>query len=134
MMPSPVSAARRMSCVAFFALAGAWASKVYTKMLVSRKNLPLIHLVPSVGPGRPHVLQAPHQRVDSCAPSCLCRILFQPLAESRVQRLVLRPCDLPCLLDQAFFRAAGDVFHAVTVYTISVCYSSRDSGICSTTL
>src|SRR5690348_253191 len=120
MMPSPVSAARRTSCAAFFAFAGAWASKVYTKMLVSRKNLPLIHLVPCIGPGRPHVLQAAHQRVDRCSPASLCRILLQPLAERCVQRLVLSPRHQPRLLNQALFRAKGDVLHANTVYTIFV--------------
>src|SRR5271165_6376309 len=122
MMPSPVSAARRMSCVAFFALAGAWASKVYTKIFVSRKNLPLIHLVPRIRPGRTHMLQAPHQSIDRCAPARLRRILLQPLAKGRVERFVLRPRHQPRLLNQAFFRAEGDVFHTDTVYTMFVLY------------
>src|SRR5216684_1647894 len=90
------------------------------KILVSRKNLPLIHLVPGVGSVRADMAETPHQRIDSGASSRLCRILLQPLAEGRIQSLVLRPRHQTGLLDQALVRTQSYILHTVTVYTISV--------------
>src|SRR5271170_2955851 len=120
MIPSPVSAARRISCEAFFALTGAVLSKVYAKMFVSRKNLPLIHLIPRVGAGGAYMSETAHQRIHGGPAARLCRILLQPLAEGRVQGLVLRPRYQSRLLDQGFFGTQGDVFHASIVYTVLV--------------
>jgi hypothetical protein len=46
------------------AFLGAVLSKEYTKTFVSRKNLPLIHLVPAEAVPRMHMLQAFHQGVE----------------------------------------------------------------------
>jgi hypothetical protein len=89
-----------VACDAFF---GEFASKEYTKMFVSRKNLPLIHLVPAEAPPCMYMLQAFHQRVELLRAAALCRKLFQPLTEHGVQRLML-PCQQARLLDQLFIR------------------------------
>src|ERR1039458_1135582 len=129
MIPSPVSAARRMSCEAFFALAGAAASKVYAKMLVSRRNLPLIHFFPRIGAGGAHVSQTAHQRIHGGATTRLRCVLLQPLAEGRVQRRVPRLRNQPRLLNQALFRTESDVLHTAVVYTISVRFQRCESLI-----
>src|SRR6476660_8487377 len=64
-----------MSCEARFALAGARASKAQAKMLVSRKNLPLIHLVPGIRTARHHMSETTNQRIPpppppACAAYC----------------------------------------------------------------
>src|SRR5271157_327025 len=97
-----------LACAAFF---GELASKEYTKMLVSRKNLALIHLVPAEAPPRLHVPQAFHQSVELLRAAALCRKLFQPLTEHSVERLMAGFGQEARLLDQLFIRTEGDVFH-----------------------
>jgi hypothetical protein len=46
-----------LACAAFF---GELLSKEYTKMFVSRKNLPLIHVFPTEAATRLYMLQAFH--------------------------------------------------------------------------
>src|SRR5271155_2505608 len=120
MIPSPVSAARRMSCAAFLALAGAVPSKVYTKRLVSRKNLPLIHLVPGVGASRAYMPQPPHQCIHGSSASRLRCVLLQPLTEGRIQGCMPRLGYQSRLFDQGFLRAESNVLHTEIVYTILV--------------
>lgn len=61
-----------------------------------------------------------HEGVNARARSFLCRILLQPLAERCVQRLVTRASHQAGLLNESFFRAQSDIFHANPVYTIFV--------------
>lgn len=90
------------------------------KMLVSRKNLQLIHLVPGVGSVRTERAESSHQRIDSGASSRLRRILLQPLTEGRIQSLMPSPCYEACLLDQALISTQSYIFHTVRVCTIPV--------------
>jgi len=93
-------------------------------MFVSRKNLPLIHLVPTEAAAGLYMLQAFHQRVELLRATALCCKLFQPLTEHGVQRLVPGFSQQARLLDQLFIRTEGDVFHTETVYTGIVFESS----------
>src|SRR5258707_3276846 len=88
------------------------------KMLVSRKNLPLIHFVRGVGSSGSHMSQAAHKRAHSRPASRLRRILLQPLAEGRIQGLMPRPRYEACLLNQALISTQSYIFHTVIVYTI----------------
>jgi hypothetical protein len=63
-MPPRVSIALLMSFLACAAFFGELVSKKYTKMFVSRKNLPFIHLVPAEASPRLHMLQSLHQGVE----------------------------------------------------------------------
>jgi hypothetical protein len=81
------------------------------KMFVSRKNLSLIHLVPTESPPRLHMLQAFHQSVELLRAAALRRKLFEPLAEHRVQRLMPGFGQQARLLDQLFIRAKGSGLH-----------------------
>jgi len=60
-------------------------------MLVSRKNLPLIHLVSGKRSRRTHMTQTLHKRIHGSASAGLCRVLFQPLPESSIESFVLGP-------------------------------------------
>ena len=80
-------------------------------MFVSRKNLPLIHLVPAEAAAGLNMLQALHQRVELLGAAALCCKLFQPLAEHGIQRLVPGFGQQARLLDQLDIRTEGDVFH-----------------------
>lgn len=93
-------------------------------MLVSRKNLPLIHLVSRIRTLRPDVTQPPHERVNRCSASRLRRVFLEPLAKGSIQRGVARLRYQPGLLNQRFFCAQRDVFHTGIVYTIFVCFAS----------
>src|SRR5262252_1374861 len=98
-MPPRVSIALLISFVDFAAFFGELASKEYTKIFVSRKNLALIHLVPGEAPSRFHMLQTFHQSVELLHPTGLRSELFQPLAEHGIQRLMPRFGQQPRLLD-----------------------------------
>src|SRR5437879_11751407 len=89
-MPPRVSIAlliNFLACAAFF---GELASKEYTKMFVSRKNLPFIHLVPIEAPPRLYMLQSLHQSVELLRATASCCALLQPSAEHSVERRMLR--------------------------------------------
>lgn len=58
-------------------------------MLVSRKNLPLIHFVTAEVPPCFDMVQSPHERFDFFGIPSLGRELKQPLAEDIIQRLSL---------------------------------------------
>jgi len=89
-------------------------------MFVSRKNLALIHLVPTKVPPRLYVFQSLHQSVELLYAAAPCGKLFQPFAENRIERLVLRLGQQSRLLDQLLIGTQGNVFHAKVVYTIIV--------------
>src|SRR5882762_10602130 len=101
-MPPRVSIALLISFLACTAFFGELASKEYTKMFVSRKNLPLIHLFPAEAPPRLYMLQALHQSVELLRAAALCRELFQPLAEHSIERLMLGFGQQARLLNQLF--------------------------------
>ena len=70
-------------------------------MLVSRKNLPLIHLFPAEAPPRLYMLQALSIKASELLrAAALCRELLQPLAEHSVERLMLGLGQQARLLDQ----------------------------------
>ncbi len=124
-MPPPVSIAFLISfldCAAFF---GELASNEYTKMFVSRKNLPFIHLVPTEAPSRLYMLQSLHQSVELLRATTLCCKLFKPFAEHGIKRLVLRFGQQARLLDQLLIGTKGNVFHTEVVYTIVVWKTSK---------
>ena len=54
-----------------------------------------------------------------CAPR-LRRILSQPFPKNRIEGFVLGADDKPGLLDEACVRSKCDVFHTISVYTVSV--------------
>src|ERR1700738_484359 len=89
-MPPRVSIALLISFLACAAFFGELASKEYTKMFVSRKNLPFIHLVPAEAPPCLYMLQSLHQSVELLRAAAPCCKLFQPFAEHSIGRLRLR--------------------------------------------
>ena|SRR5438445_4784042 len=111
-----------LACAAFF---GELASKEHTKMFVSRKNLPFIHLVPAEAPARLYMLQSLHQSVELLRAAASCCKLFQPFAEHGIERLTLRFGQQARLLNQLVIGTEGNVFHTRTVHTIFVYFSKR---------
>src|SRR6202041_224183 len=119
-MPPCVSIALLISFLACAAFCGELVSKEYTKMFVSRKYLPFIHLAPAEAPPRLHMLQSLHQSVELLRAAASCCKLFQPFAEHSIKRLMLRFGQQACLLNQLLICTEGYVFHTTTVYTIFV--------------
>jgi hypothetical protein len=114
-MPPPVSIAlliNFLACAAFF---GELASNEYTKMFVSRKNLPFIHLVPTKAPSRLYMLQSLHESIELLRAAPLCCKFFQPFAEHGIQSLVLRFGQQARFFDQLFIYTKGNVLHTKTV-------------------
>src|SRR5271165_3745667 len=124
-MPPRVSIALLISFLACTAFFGEFAWKEYTKMFVSRKNLPLIHLVPAEASPRLYMFQALHQSVELLRAAASCCKLFQPFAEHRIERLMLGFGQQARLLDQSLICTEGDVFHTKSVYTIFVSQQAR---------
>src|SRR5277367_5138498 len=93
-------------------------------MFVSRKNLALIHFVPGIRTGGAHVFEPSHEGVHARARPFLRRVLLQPLAESRVQRLMPRARHQAGLFNESFFRTQSNILHANLVYTIFVYLAS----------
>jgi hypothetical protein len=80
-------------------------------MLVSRKNLSLIHLVPREVPARinmPHVL---HQSMEALSVSLACRELRKPLAKGLIQRRTLGASKRARLLNQVLVGTEGNILH-----------------------
>lgn len=119
-MPPRVSIALLISFLACRAFFGELASKEYTKMFVSRKNLPFIQLVPTEAPSRLYMLQSLHQGVELLRAAASCCELFQPFAEHSIERLMLRLGQQTRLLNQLLIRTEGYVLHTKTVYTVFV--------------
>src|SRR6202040_2114989 len=119
-MPPRVSIALLMSFLACAAFFGELVSKEYTKMFVSRKNLPFIHLVPAEAPPRPYMLQSLHQSVELLRAAASCCKLFQPFAEHRIERLMLGFGQKARLLNQLLICTQGNVLHTDSVYTTFV--------------
>ena len=94
------------------------------KMSVSRKNLPLIHLIPRKVATGLDIGKAAHQGVERSSIAGSCSVLLEPFAECRVQSLMLRFGHGSGLLDQRFLGTEGDVLHTKAVYTISVLNST----------
>ena len=89
-------------------------------MFVSRKNLPLIHLVPAEASPRLDMLQAFHSRVELLrAPALGCK-LFQPFAKHGIERLMPGFGQQTRLLNQLLICAESNVFHTTTVCTTLV--------------
>src|SRR5437868_11622803 len=88
-------------------------------MFVSRKNLPLIHGISSVGTGRAHMAETSHQSIHSGSSAGLGGELLQPFPKSCVQRFVLRPSCQPRLLDEVLFGAESNIFHLYSVHYFS---------------
>jgi len=89
-------------------------------MLVSRKNLSLIHLVAGEPASGFDVLKPLHQRVILCPTSRLRRKLFEPFAKDDIQCFVTGASYRPSLFDQVRVRAERNVPHTSSVYTILV--------------
>src|ERR1700732_3390196 len=123
-MPPRVSIAFLISFLACAAFFGEPASKEYTKMFVSRKYLPFIHLVPAEAPPRLYMLQSLHQSVELLCAAASCCKLFQPFAEHSIERLMLRFGQQARLLHQLLICTEGNVLHAKVVYTIPVYLAS----------
>jgi hypothetical protein len=94
-----VSMALLMSLLALAALPGKRKSNEYTKIFVSRKNLPLIHFVPVETPADLHMLQPFHESVKILASTVLSGKLLEPLTKQGVERFMLGFCERPGLLD-----------------------------------
>jgi hypothetical protein len=86
-------------------------------MLVSRKNLPLIHVVPGEVTARFDVPEPLHECSHLAPAACLSRKLLQPFAKSRIQRPALAASDKSSLLDKILVGTQGYVFHSGLVYT-----------------
>src|SRR5580700_1240365 len=114
-MPPRVSIALRMGLLACADFFGEFASKEYTKMLVSRKNLPLIHFVPAETPAGLHMFEAFHESVVFPRAAALRRELLEPLAEQGVKGLMLRLGQEAGLFDELFVGAERDILHAKIV-------------------
>src|ERR1700691_3673615 len=99
-MPPRVSIALRISFLARADFFGVLTSKEYTKMFVSRKNLPLIHLAPAKTPPRLYIIQALHQGMELLRASASRCKLCQPFAAHRIKRLMLGFGQQACLLNQ----------------------------------
>src|ERR1700730_14770342 len=123
-MPPRVSIALLMSFLACAAFFGELVSKEYTKMFVSRKNLPFIHLVPAEAPPRLHMLQSFHEGVELLRAATSCCKLFQPFAEHSIERLMLRFGQQARLFNQLLICTEGNVFRTETVFTIFVYIAS----------
>src|SRR5208282_4554954 len=93
-----------LACAAFF---GELASKEYTKMFVSRKNLPFIHFIPTEVPPCLYMLQSLHQSVELLRAAVSCGKLFQPFAEHSIERLMLRFGQQARLLNQLLICTEG---------------------------
>jgi hypothetical protein len=89
-------------------------------MLVSRKNLSLIHLFAAEAPPRLHLLQAFHQSVELLRAAALCRELFQPIADHTMERLMPGFGQQAHLLDQLLIRTEGHIPHTQIVHTAFV--------------
>ena len=100
------------------AFSGNFASNTYAKMLVSRKNLSFIHLVPGKGTVGADVFQSTHERVYGRTSASLCRVLFQPRSEGRIQRGFAQPRNLASSLNDVLVRAQGDSLHTCTLLHI----------------
>src|SRR6266853_3735379 len=98
-----------MSLLALAALPGERASNEYTKISVSRKNLPLIHFVPVETPADLHMLQPFHESVEFLASAVLSGKLLEPLTTQGVDRFMLGFCQHPGLLDYMLVGAKSDV-------------------------
>src|SRR5258708_37123666 len=107
-MPPRVSIALLISVLACAAFLGEFTSKEYTKMLVSRKNLPFIHLVPTEAPPRLHMLQSFHQSVELLRSTAPCCKLFEPFAEHGIERLMLGLGQQSRLLNQWLIGLEGN--------------------------
>src|SRR4030095_12180692 len=110
-MPPRVSIALLISFLACAAFFGELASKEYTKMFVSRKNLPLIHLFPAEASPRLHMLQALHQCIEFLRTAALCRKLFQPFGEYSIERLMLGFGEQARLFNQLLICTERNVLH-----------------------
>lgn len=86
-------------------------------MLVSRKNLTLIHFVAGeVAPGL-NIAKPVHESVERCPPASTTRILLEPFSKSGIQGFALGLGHQSSLLDQRFVGTQSHVFHTKTVYT-----------------
>src|SRR6202041_1057201 len=118
-MPPCVSIALLISFLACAAFCGELVSKEYTKMFVSRKYLPFIHLAPAEAPPCLYMLQSLHQSVELLRAAASCCKLFQPFAEHSIECLMLRFGQKARLLNQLLICTEGNVFqHESSVHDL----------------
>ena len=67
-----------------------------------------------------HVAEAPHKRIHGGPTSSLRCVLSEPFPKGGIQCLMLGLSHQPRLLDKAFIRAQGYVFHENSVHYIRV--------------
>src|SRR5205807_3517880 len=104
MIPFRIATASRISCAARRAFAGELLSKEYTKIFVSRKNLPLIHLIPAKAAPCINVPQTLHQRIHFLRATGLTCKLDQPFAKGSIESLTLRTRSESRLFNKFFIR------------------------------
>ena len=89
-------------------------------MLVSRKNLTLIHFIPAEAVASLDMTKAPHECVHLLPIAGLSGKLQQPLPEGCVEGPALRAGNQPRLLNQVLIGAESDILHTILAYTIAV--------------
>jgi hypothetical protein len=94
-------------------------------MLVSRKNLTLIHLVPCKAPPSLHMLQPSHKRVVFLNAAGARGELRKPFAKGGIEGFMLGFSDKAGLFNQVLVSAEGDVLHTNAVYTVFVQFANE---------
>src|SRR5271165_2760153 len=89
-------------------------------MLVSRKNLSLIHFVPAEAAASGDVAKSSHEGVYFLPIARLGSELQQPFSKCRVERPPLGTGHLTGLFNEVFVGTEGDVLHTKSVYTKTV--------------
>src|SRR5271157_4758618 len=89
-------------------------------MLVSRKNLTLIHFIPAEVAASVDMTKASHECVHLLPIAGLSGKLQQPFPEGCVEGPALRAGHQPCLLNQVLIGTESNVLHTVSVYTRTV--------------
>jgi hypothetical protein len=87
-------------------------------MLVSRKNLPLIHFVPCEAATGANVTEALHQGFVGLRFSVLRGELEKPFAEEGVEGLVLGLSQRASLFNEVLVGAESDILHEYSVHEI----------------
>src|SRR5579864_5067261 len=98
-------------------------------MLVSRKNLSLIHLIAGVRPvGSDRAAEPFHEGIVFFRFSGLLCKLDEPFAESLIERPLLGSSEVASPFDEVFVGTEGDILHTKRVYTGFVYTATLLSG------
>ena len=81
------------------------------RRFVSRKNLPLVHLLPAEAAAGIHMAQPLHQGRYISGISCPSGQVKKPVAEDRTKGRVPSSGNESCLFDQFFIRSQCDFLH-----------------------